>query len=44
MSLEAATASLRVKICFTNLMVMREENIASSVQSGSGYLLIDATP
>ena len=44
MSMEAANASLRVRVSFTSLMVAKNANDARSVQSGSGYLLIDSTP
>jgi Domain of unknown function (DUF4153) len=44
LSLAASSASLRVKVCFTGLMVMRGEGRSTSVQNGTGYLLIDTTP
>jgi hypothetical protein len=44
MSLVAADGFLRVRVCFTNLMVSKSPNIVPWVQNGSGYLLIGTSP
>jgi hypothetical protein len=44
MCLAAESASLRARICFTNLSVTSGPNGAPSVHNGSGYMLLDPHP